>query len=74
MPLSDMSTARGTYFASQLPVMAILTSEAEYATRYAFPAGRFFSTLLEKDRRSPAKTPLPIRTRPSTKAEPTLNP
>jgi len=50
MPLSDMSTARGTYFASQLPVMAILTSEAEYATRYAFPAGRFFSTLLEKDR------------------------
>lgn len=49
-PLSDMSTERGTYFASQLPVMAILTSEADYATRYAFPAGRFFSTLLEKDR------------------------
>src|SRR3569623_3003605 len=45
-PLSDMSTERGTYFASQLPVMAILTSEADYATRYAFPAGRFFSTLL----------------------------
>src|SRR3569623_292943 len=40
-PLSDMSTERGTYFASQLPVMAILTSEAAYATRYAFPAGRF---------------------------------
>lgn len=48
-PLSDMSAER-TYLDSQLPVMAILTSEADYATRYAFPAGRFFSTVLEKDR------------------------
>ncbi len=35
------------YFPGQLPKLAILTSEADYATRYAFPAGRFFSTLFE---------------------------
>lgn len=49
-PLSDMSTERGTYFGSQLPVLAVLTSEADYATRYAFPAGRAFSTFFEKER------------------------
>jgi pimeloyl-ACP methyl ester carboxylesterase len=49
-PLSDMATERGTYFRSQLPVLAILTSEADYATRYAFPAGRRFSTLFQKER------------------------
>ncbi len=47
MPLSDMAAARGTYFKSQLPLEAILTSEADYATRYAFPAGRRLSTLFE---------------------------
>lgn len=57
-PLSDMSIERGTYFGTQLPVMAILTSEADYATRYAFPAGRFFSTLLEKDRKIKRKNAL----------------
>jgi hypothetical protein len=49
-PLSDMSTERGTYFASQLPVVLELTSEADHATRYAFPAGRWFSTWFEKTR------------------------
>lgn len=49
-PLSDMSTERGSYFESQLPVLAILTSEHDYATRYAFPAGRWLSTLFEKER------------------------
>lgn len=49
-PLSDMSTERGTYFRSQLPVLAILTSEADDATGRAFPAGRWFSTLFEKTR------------------------
>ncbi|MDA1076419.1 MAG: hypothetical protein O3A63_16930 [Proteobacteria bacterium] len=48
--LSDLSAARGTYFASQLPVLAILTSEADQATRLAFPAGRWFSTFLEAER------------------------
>jgi len=46
--LSDMSAERGSYFKTQLPVIAILTSEADYATRYAFPAGRTLSTLFEK--------------------------
>ncbi len=49
-PLSDMSAERGTYFGSQLPVLAVLTSEADYATRYAFPMGRAFSTFLERER------------------------
>lgn len=49
-PLSDMATERGTYFASQLPVVLEMTSEADYATRYAFPAGRWFSTRFEKTR------------------------
>jgi len=49
-PLSDMSTERGRYFRCQLPVMAILTSEADAATGYAFPVGRWFSTLFENER------------------------
>ena len=48
-PLSDMSTERGTYFKSQLPLMAVLTSDADYATRFAFPFGRWFSTLFENE-------------------------
>ena len=35
------------YFDTQLPKMAILTSESDYATKYAFPIGRFFSTFFE---------------------------
>lgn len=31
----------------QLPKLVMLTSEADWVTKYAFPAGRFFSTLLE---------------------------
>lgn len=49
-PLSDMANERRTYFASQLPVLAILTSEADDATRLAFPLGRWFSTLFDKHR------------------------
>jgi len=49
-PLSDMATERGTYFASQLPVVLELTGEADAATRYAFPFGRLFSTLFETTR------------------------
>ncbi len=48
--LSDQSTERGSYFENQLPVVAILTSEADWATRYAFPAGRWLSTAFEKTR------------------------
>lgn len=35
------------YFPTQLPRLAILTSEADLATKYAFPVGRSFSTLFE---------------------------
>ena len=48
--LSDMTTERRTYFASQLPVMAILTSTGDMATKRAFPIGRWFSTFWEKTR------------------------
>lgn len=48
--LSDMATERGSYFESQLPVVLEMTSEADYATRYAFPAGRWISTLFENTR------------------------
>ncbi len=46
--LSDVSQ-RGcrAYFATQLPKLAILTSESDLATKIAFPIGRSFSTLFE---------------------------
>jgi hypothetical protein len=47
--LSDMSTERGTYFDAQLPVVAVLTSQADDATKRAFPLGRQLSTLFEKE-------------------------
>lgn len=46
--LSDMAAERGHYFQSQLPVLAILTSTADHATRVAFKAGRLISTLFER--------------------------
>jgi hypothetical protein len=54
-PLSDMANERRTYFASQLPVIAILTSEADDATKRAFPIGRWFSTFFEKHREESRK-------------------
>ena len=47
--LSDMSTERGAYFDAQLPVVAVLTSQADDATKRAFPVGRWVSTLFEKE-------------------------
>lgn len=35
------------YFSTQLPKLAILTSEADYATKYAFTIGRSLSTMFE---------------------------
>lgn len=49
-PLSDMAAERGSYTRYQLPVIAVLTSEADGATGYAFPAGRRLSTMFEKER------------------------
>lgn len=48
--LSDVANERRTYFPSQLPVLAILTSEADGATKRAFPFGRWFSTFFEEHR------------------------
>lgn len=49
--MSDMSFERGTYFASQLPVVLVLNSEADWATRYAFNIGRRLSTFFEEERK-----------------------
>jgi len=49
-PLSDVSNERATYFKSQLPVLAVLTSVKDSATGFWFPAGRWFSTWFEKER------------------------
>jgi hypothetical protein len=49
-PLSDLSTEQARYFESQLPVLAVLTSERDDATRLAFPLGRRFSTFFQNER------------------------
>lgn len=46
-PLYDMAQGRCSYFDTQVPRLAILTSEADNATRLAFPIGRFFTTFFE---------------------------
>ena len=46
-PLYDLSQERCRGFRDQLPLLAILTSENDLATKYAFPTGRAFSTLFE---------------------------
>ncbi len=53
-PLSDLSKARN-YDPDQRPILAIITTEADSATRYAFPAGRYVSTLFDTyaDKQSP---------------------
>jgi len=51
--LSDMSLERATYFESQLPVLAVLTSETDDATK-AFTVASFL----------PPVSPHPAATRP----------
>jgi hypothetical protein len=46
-PFYDLAQARCSYFADQVPKLAILTSEADDATGLMFPAGRVFSTFFE---------------------------
>lgn len=48
--LSDMAAARGSYFGSQLPVLAVLTSETDYATKMLFTFGRRLATLFDTER------------------------
>ena len=56
--LSDMANERRSYFETQLPVVAEMTSEADYATRYAFPAGRWFSAFFEDTNVKTRKDPV----------------
>lgn len=46
-PSYDLAQGRCSYFDNQTPKLVILTSEADYATKLAFPAGRIFSTFFE---------------------------
>jgi len=46
-PLYDMGQARCGYFPTQRPKLVILTSEADWATKLAFPIGRALSTVFE---------------------------
>jgi hypothetical protein len=46
-PFYDLAQGRCSYFDHQLPKLVILTSEADNATKLAFPAGRIFSTFFE---------------------------
>lgn len=49
--LSDMANERGSYSSDQVPVLAVLTSETDYATKYAFWAGRAVSTIFKEHRK-----------------------
>ena len=57
-PISNMANERRTYFDSQLPVLAILTSEADKATKYAFPIGRGITALFETHRETERPHPI----------------
>jgi len=46
-PSYDLAQARCSYFDNQVPRLVILTSETDYATKLAFPAGQAFSTFFE---------------------------
>jgi len=45
--LYNLSQQRCSYFETQRPKLLILTSEADSATGFFFPLGRFFSTIFE---------------------------
>jgi hypothetical protein len=62
-PFYDLVGSRCSYFNNQLPRLAILTSEADYATGILFPLGRVFSTIFETHHnieRNKCKNPLEI--------------
>ena len=53
--LDRMAVALQTYPEAQRPVLSIFTSKGDWATHYAFPIGRFFSTLFETDGKKPGQ-------------------
>jgi hypothetical protein len=48
--LNQMAVSISQYPTNQRPVLSIFTSKGDWATHYAFPIGRFFSTMFEKER------------------------
>ena len=48
--LNELAVSISHYPESQRPVLAIFTSKGDWATHYAFPIGRFFSTAFQKNR------------------------
>jgi pimeloyl-ACP methyl ester carboxylesterase len=72
-PLSDLSTERASYAKSQLPVLAILTSEADKATGVAFPIGRWFSTRFEKQRKVDRFNPIMEQLHPGAGSKETID-
>jgi hypothetical protein len=48
--LNELAVSIDHYPPSQRPVLAIFTSKGDWATHYAFPIGRFFSTMFQKNR------------------------
>jgi hypothetical protein len=48
--LNQLAVSIGQYPANQRPVLSIFTSKGDWATHYAFPIGRFFSTIFQKNR------------------------
>ena len=48
--LNQMAVSISQYPTNQRPVLSIFTSKGDWATHYAFPIGRFFSTIFEKHR------------------------
>lgn len=48
--LGDMANERSSWSVEQVPVLAVLTSETDYATKYAFWVGRALSTMFKAHR------------------------
>ncbi len=48
--LYQMAISTGQYPTNQRPVLSVFTSKGDWATHYAFPIGRFFSTMFENNR------------------------
>ena len=48
--LNQLAISIAQYPTNQRPVLSIFTSKGDWATHYAFPIGRFFSTIFEKNR------------------------
>jgi hypothetical protein len=48
--LNQLAVSISNYPAAQRPVLSIFTSKGDWATHWAFPIGRFFSTMFENNR------------------------